>query len=37
MDISRFFSSEKQDAPFSSYEEYTRCLFACVDACYGNH
>ena len=37
MDISRFFSPEKQDAPFSSYEEYTRCLFACVDACLSSY
>ena len=33
MDIQSFFPPEKQESAFSSYEEYTRCLFACVDNC----
>ena len=31
MDSKLLFPAEKKDLPFSSYEEFTRCLFACVD------
>ncbi len=31
MDSKLLFPAEKKDIPFSSYEEFTRCLFACVD------